>query len=203
MSKIDYKKEWSHLYQPSAKEASIVNIPAMNYLMIDGEGNPNTAQSFQDAVNVLFPLSYTLKCMAKNGVLGKDYVVMPLEGLWWSEDISSFSMENKDDWKWTLMIMQPPFISLEMIEEAKEQVQTKKNPSALPLVYFESLEEGKAAQIMHLGPFSTEGPTVAKLHDFIEHSGHQRRDKHHEIYLKDMRKSMPENWTTIIRHPIV
>ncbi len=203
MSKIDYKKEWSHLYRPSTKEASIVNVPAMNYLMIDGEGNPNIVQSFQDAVNVLFPLSYTLKFMAKNGTLGKDYAVMPLEGLWWSEDISSFSMENKGDWKWTLMIMQPPFISLKMIEEAKEQIQIKKNPSALPLVYFESLEEGKAAQIMHLGPFSTEGSTVAKLHDFIEHSGHQRRDKHHEIYLKDMRKSVPENWTTIIRHPIV
>jgi hypothetical protein len=202
MEKIDYKKELKHLYRPSAKIVKTVAVPEMNFLMIDGEGDPNTSQAFQDAIAVLYPLSYTLKFMIKKGEIGIDYGVLPLEGLWWADDMASFSVENKNGWKWTLMIMQPELVTEEMVKEAIETVKKKKNPASLSLVRFESFEEGKVAQIMHIGPFSEEGPTVEKVHSFIEESGCQRKGKHHEIYLSDIRRAAPENWKTIIRQPM-
>ncbi len=202
MKKIDYKKELKHLYRPSAKKVETVVVPKINFLVIDGEGDPNTSQAFQDAIDVLYTLSYTLKFMIKRGEIGIDYGVLPLEGLWWADDMTSFSIENKEDWKWTLMIMQPEFVTKEMVQEAIEQVRVKKNPVSLPFVRFESFEEGKVAQIMHIGPFSEEGPTVEKVHSFIEESGSQRREKHHEIYLSDIRRAAPEKWKTIIRQPM-
>jgi hypothetical protein len=202
MEKIDFKKELKHLYKTSAKKVDIVEVPQMNFLLIDGEGDPNTSQSFQDAVDVLYPLSYTLKFMVKRGGMEIDYGVLPLEGLWWADDMSSFSVENKQNWKWTLMIMQPEFISKEMVDKATEEVRKKKNPVALPSVRFESFAEGKAAQIMHIGPFSEEGPTVEKVHSFIEENGSQPIGKHHEIYLSDIRRAAPEKWKTIIRQPM-
>ena len=202
MKKIDYKKELKHLYRPSARKVEIVDVPEMNFLMIDGKGDPNKSQSFQDAIDVLYPLSYALKFMIKRGEMAVDYGVLPLEGLWWTDDMSTFSVENKDGWQWTLMIMQPDFVTGEMVLEAIDQVRVKKNPASLPLVRFESFEEGKAAQIMHIGPFSEEGPTVEKVHAFIEENGFQRRGKHHEIYLSDIRRAAPEKWKTVIRQPI-
>ena len=202
MKKIDYKKELKHLYRPSVKTVETVDIPKMNFFMVDGEGDPNTAQNFQDAIEVLYPLSYTLKFMVKKGVIGIDYGVLPLEGLWWADDMSSFTMGKKDEWKWTLMIMQPEIVTKKMVQEAIEQVKVKKNPVSLPLVRFESFSEGKAAQIMHIGPFSEEGPTIEKVHSFIEDNGSQLTGKHHEIYLSDIRRSAPEKWKTIIRQPI-
>lgn len=203
MKKIDYKKELKHLYKPSAKDVVIVNVPQMNFLMIDGEGDPNTSQTFQDAVESLYALSYAIKFMIKKGDLALDYGVLPLEGLWWAEDMSKFSVESKGDWKWTLMIMQPEYITRELVAEATEQVRNKKNPIALSNLRFESFAEGKAAQIMHIGPFSEEGPTIQKVHAFIKDHGHQLRGKHHEIYLSDIRKAAPEKWRTIIRQPMV
>jgi len=189
MEKIDYKKELKHLYRPPAKKAETVIVPKMNFLMIDGKGDPNTSQAFQDAIDVLYPLPYTLKFMVKRGEIGIDYGVLPLEGLWWADDMSSFSIEDKDDWKWTLMIMQPKLITKVMVQEAIDQVRAKKNPVSLPLARFESFEEGKAAQIMHIGPFS-------------EENGRQKTGKHHEIYLSDIRRAAPEKWKTIIRQPM-
>ena len=122
MEKIDYKKERKHLYKPSAKKVEIVDVPQMNFLMIDGEGNPNTSQSFQDAIDVLYSLSYTLKFMVKRGEMEIDYGVLPLEGLWWADDMSKFSVEDKDNWKWTLMIMQPDLVTKEMVDNATEEV---------------------------------------------------------------------------------
>ena len=202
MEKIDYKKELKHLYKPSAKKVEVVDVPKMNFLMIDGEGDPNKSQSFKDAIDVLYPLSYALKFMIKRGEMAVDYGVLPLEGLWWADDMSTFSVENKDGWKWTLMIMQPDFVTNEMVQEAIEQVRDKKDPASLSLVRFESFEEGKAAQIMHIGPFSEEGPTVENVHSYIEESGSKRRGKHHEIYLSDIRRAAPEKWKTIIRQPM-
>jgi hypothetical protein len=202
MEKIDYKKEFKHLYKPSAKKVDIVEVPKWNYLMVDGEGNPNTSQSFQDAIEVLYPLSYALKFIVKRGEIGIDYGVLPLEGLWWADDMTSFSVDDKDNWKWTLMIMQPDLVTKELVKEATEQIKTKKDPVSLPLVRFESFEEGKAAQIMHIGPFSEEGPTIEKVHSFIEENGSQRKGKHHEIYLSDIRRAAPEKWKTIIRQPM-
>ncbi|VAW46016.1 conserved hypothetical protein [hydrothermal vent metagenome] len=202
MEKIDYKKEFRHLYKASAKKAEIVTVPKMSFLMLDGKGDPNTSQAFQDAIEVLYPVSYALKFMIKKGETGLDYGVLPLEGLWWSDDMSSFSVEKKSEWKWTLMIMQPEIVTTEMVQEAIEQVKTKKNPTSLPLVRFESFEEGESAQIMHIGPFSEEGPTIEKLHASIESNGRKRKGKHHEIYLSDIRRAVPEKWKTIIRQPV-
>lgn len=202
MEKIDYKKQLKNLYKPSARKVDIVKIPQMNFLMIDGEGDPNTSQSFQDAIDVLHPLSYALKFMVKRGELEIYYSVMPLEGLWWADDMSSFSAQNKENWQWTLMIMQPDFIAKEMVENAREEVRKKKNLVALQSIRFESFSEGKAAQIMHIGPFSEEGPTIAKLHSFIEENNSRRIGKHHELYLSDIRRAAPEKWKTIIRQPM-
>jgi hypothetical protein len=199
MEKIDYKKELKHLYKPSAKKVEIVTVPKMNFLMVDGEGDPNTSKSFSDAIEALYPVSYTLKFMIKKGQKAIDYGVLPLEALWWSDDMSAFVTGNKDRWKWTVMIMQPDFIAHSLVMEAKEQVARKKNAAALSLVRFEPFQEGKAAQIMHIGPFSEEGPTIERVHKYIEDMGGRKRGKHHEIYLSDIRRAAPEKWKTIIR----
>ena len=201
MEKIDYKKELEHLYKHSTNKVGIVEVPKMNFFMVDGYGGPHHP-TFQNAIEVLFPLSYTLKFMIKKSEIGIDYGVLPLEGLWWADDMSSFTMGKKDDWKWTLMIMQPEIVTKEMVQEAIEQVKVKKNPVSLPLVRFESFAEGKAAQIMHIGPFSEEGPTIEKVHSFIEDNGSQLTGKHHEIYLSDIRRAAPEKLKTIIRQPM-
>ena len=133
---------------------------------------------------------------------GVDYGVLPLEALWWADNMSAFNTGNKDAWKWTLMIMQPEFITLKMVKEATEEVQRKKKSVSLPFVRFEALKEGKAAQIMHVGPFSDEGPTIEKVHSFIENNGSRRIGKHHEIYLSDIRRAAPEKWKTVVRQPM-
>ena len=201
MRKIDYKKELKHLYRPSAKKVETVDVPRMNFLMIDGKGDPSTSQEFKDAIGVLYPLSYTLKFMIKKGGIGVDYGVLPLEGLWWADDMSSFVDDRREHWQWTLMIMQPQLVTEQMVEEANAQV-LKKKPVSLPLVRFESFEEGKVAQILHVGPFSEEGTSVEKVHAFIEENGSHRRGKHHEIYLSDIRRAAADNWKTIIRQPM-
>lgn len=201
MTKTDFKKELKHLYNPSAKEVVIVDVPKVNFLMIDGAGDPNTAQEFEDAVEALYAVSYALKFMIKREKQ-IDYIVMPLEGLWWVDDMTQFSMENKDIWEWTQMIMQPEFVTIDLVEKALEQAEKKKNPPALSKIRFESLHEGLSAQIMHLGPYSAEGPTIEKLHNFIRENGYEPRGKHHEIYLSDPRKSAPEKMRTVIRQPM-
>lgn len=201
MKKIDLKKELKHLYQPSAKEVVQVDVPTMNYLMVDGEGDPNTSQAFSAAVETLFAVSYTVKFKVKKGELAIDYGVMPLEGLWWADDMLRFSIEDKSSWKWTLMIMQPEFVTKEMINTAISEVREKKKATAISRVRFESLGEGKCAQILHVGPFSEEGPTIEKVHAFIDSRG-ERTGKHHEIYLSDTRKADPGKWKTIIRQPM-
>jgi hypothetical protein len=202
MKKVNLKKELKHLYQPPTDTVVHVDVPPLNYLMVDGEGDPNTAQSYRDALEALFPLAYTLKFMLKKGPQAIDYGVMPLEGLWWADDMSTFSVENKSGWKWTMMIMQPGEVSREMVALAIAEVKRKKNPVALPLVRFESFSEGRAAQIMHLGPFSEEGPKIEQVHRFIHECGCRLSGKHHEIYLSDIRKADPKKWKTVIRQPM-
>ena len=202
MEKIDLKKDLKQLYQASANEVVQVDVPTMNYLMVDGEGDPNTAPAYSSAIEVLFMVSYAVKFMIKKGALAIDYGVMPLEGLWWADDMTNFSATDKSNWKWTAMIMQPTFVTREIIEQAIADVTKKKNPTAISRVRFEPLSEGKCAQIMHIGPFSEEGPTIAKVHQFIDARG-QPTGKHHEIYLSDIRKAAPEKWKTIIRQPML
>lgn len=201
MEKIDFKKRYKNLYQTSAKEVISLEVPPLNYLMIDGEGNPNTSESYAAAVEALFTLAYTLKFMVKKGELAIDYGVMPLEGLWWADNMESFSMDNKADWKWTMMIMQPDFITSVLVNSAIAEVAGKKQLSALPKIRFETYIEGLCAQLLHIGPFSEEGPSVAKVHGYIEANG-ALSGKHHEIYLSDIRRAAPEKWKTIIRQPM-
>ena len=202
MRNIDYKRVLRHLYRPSPKSVDVVDVPEMNFLMIDGQGDPNTCQAFSDAVEALYALSYTLKFMIKRGDMQTDYGVMPLEGLWWADDMAQFAVKDKSNWKWTLLIMQPEFVTQALVSAAYEQVQTKKNPVALPRVRFETFSEGMAAQTMHIGPFSEEGPTIDRIHDSIRQRGYVLVGKHHEIYLSDIRKTAPQNWKTVIRQPI-
>lgn len=202
MEKIDLKKQFKTLYNAPAKEPVIVDVPPLNFLMADGAGDPNSAQSYRDAVEALYAVSYTLKFMLKKRELAIDYAVMPLEGLWWTPDMTKFSVNDKNAWLWTAMIMQPDFITQKLVEKACEEVFRKKNPAALSQLRWEKFEEGPSAQIMHIGPYSAEAPTIQKLHEFIKSSGRQLRGKHHEIYLGDPRKSAPEKLKTIIRQPM-
>lgn len=202
MKTLDWKKELKLLYQPSTKEVAAVDVPALNFLMVDGKSDPNTAQEYADAVEALFTVAYTLKFMVKKGALAIDYGVMPLEGLWWADDMSKFSTEDKSNWLWTMMIAQPPFVTPAMVETAIAEVKRKKNPASLSRLRFEAFSEGQCAQIMHIGPFSEEGPNIARVHDFIAASGSRLRGKHHEIYLSDIRKAAPSKWKTIIRQPM-
>ncbi len=201
MEKIDFKKELKHLYQASNKAVVEVDVPRMNYLMVDGQGDPNTSQAYADAIEALFAVAYTLKFMVKKGPLARDYGVMPLEGLWWADDMASFGSGDKSHWKWTAMIMQPPFITQDTVDNAVADVRKKKNPVALDKLRMQALAEGRCAQILHIGPFSEEGPTIAKVHQFIAARG-ALKDKHHEIYLSDIRRCAPEKWKTIIRQPM-
>ncbi len=205
MITIDLRKQLKQLYQPSFRQFSIVAVPPMNFLMIDGTGNPNTSQDYRDALEALYGLSYTLKFGVKLGKYGKkkyDYPVMSLEGLWWVDDMREFSSARKDDWKWTAMIMQPDVITPDLVELARADLINKKNPSAAPKVRYECFDEGLSAQIMYFGPFADEGPTILRLHEFIAASGHPRRGKHHEIYLSDPRRTAPEKLKTVIRQPM-
>lgn len=202
MAKLDFKQQFKQFYNPSAKQCAIVELPAMNFLMLDGAGDPNHAPAFQTAVETLYAVAYTLKFMLKKGADGIDYGVMPLEGLWWSEEMATFSVERKSDWLWTLLIMQPDFITAAQVEAAKVEAAKKKDLPALSQLRFEAYHEGLSAQIMHLGPFAAEGPTIATLHTFISNQGYQLRGKHHEIYLNDLRRTAPEKLKTVIRQPI-
>lgn len=203
MKKIDYKKDLRSLYAPSSKEISIVDVPVMNYLMIDGNGDPNKVKEFGEAIEALYAVSYTLKFMMKKGEGNIDYSVLPLEGLWWVPNIAAFSEERKDEWLWTIMIMQPEIITKSIFLEAIESVRKKKDPAAIEKVRLESYNEGKCAQILYFGPYSDEAPTIARLHEFIIGSGHSLTGKHHEIYLNDPRKTAPDKLKTIIRQPII
>ena len=200
--KIDLKKELKHLYAPSAEEPAIVDVPEMDYLMVDGHGDPNTSPEFQDAIEALYGVSYTMKFAAKKAGAEDDHVVMPLEGLWWADDMATFSPENKDAWKWTLMIAQPEHVTKAGVDDAIAAVRRKKELAALDGLRLESLHEGTSAQIMHVGPYSEEGPAIGKLHAFIRENGSEPSGKHHEIYLSDPRRTAPEKLKTVLRQPM-
>ncbi len=202
MEKIDLKKEYRHLYLPSAKAVTEVEVPEFRFLMIDGKGNPNTSAAYANAVEALFAVSYTAKFMIKKGPQGIDYAVMPLEGLWWADDMNAFRENRYDEWQWTMMIMQPDFMAPELIDEAIDTVRAKKGLPALSDLRLEHFAEGRCAQILHVGPFSEEGPNIERVHHFIEEHGHKPHGKHHEIYLSDIRRAAPEKWKTVIRQPL-
>jgi len=202
MEKLDFLKKYKELYSPSSKEVVVVEVPTFNFLMIDGSGNPNTSKEYQEAISTLYTVSYTLKFMIKKSKQAIDYTVMPLEGLWWADEMSSFLASDKDKWKWTAMIMQPPDIITEsLVKEALDKAKTK-NPPSISKIRFGTLAEGKAAQIMHFGSYAEEGPTIKRLHDFITQNGFELAGKHHEVYLSDPRRSAPETLKTVIRQAV-
>jgi hypothetical protein len=199
-TKVDYKRQLSELYRAS-REPELVDVPELTYVMIDGHGDPNTAVEYREAVEALYAISYAAKFLVKGAPDGVDYGVLPLEGLWWTADMSTFSTEDKSAWDWTMMIMQPDVVTAEIFEQALAKTATKGLP-AQDLVRLERFTEGRSAQIMHVGPYATEQPTIQRLHAFIGEQGLQLGGKHHEIYLSDPRRSAPEKMKTIIRQPV-
>jgi hypothetical protein len=201
MKKIDLKKELKQLYTVSVNAVEQVTVPQLRYLMMDGKGDPNSSPEYAQAVEALFSVSYTAKFAVKKGKEKLDYAVMPLEGLWWADDCSAFVTGDKANWKWTMMILQPSFVPEKVIEDAISDVRKKKDLPALNQLRLEEFSEGLCAQILHMGPFSEEGPTIATLHDYILGHG-ELTGKHHEIYLSDIRRAAPARWKTILRQPM-
>lgn len=201
MDKIDLKKELKEYYWNSTKEIKIVNVPTMNFLMVDGKGDPNISEEFTDAIQSLYSLAYTIKfTLKKESEI--DYGVMPLEGIFWTDDMSKFSQGNKNIWKWTIMMMQPKFVTKKFFNDCLEEVKKRKNFQSLSEIRFEKYSEGSSAQIMYIGPYSDEGPTIMRVHDFVKEKGYELKGKHHEIYLGDPGRTKPEKLKTIIRQPI-
>ena len=203
MTKIDFKKELKHLYQPSTKQFTVVDVPAMQFLMVNGHGNPNTTPEYTEAVEALYAVAYKLKFASKKE-MAKDYTVPPLEGLWWADDMDDFTItRDKSKWDWTMMIMKPDWITQEMVTTAVALVAKKKDLPALSKLRLESYHEGLAVQIMHIGSYDDEAPTIRKMHtEFMPTNGLLPRGKHHEIYLSDPRRVAPEKLKTVIRQPV-
>jgi hypothetical protein len=170
VTKIDLRKEFKELYSPPAKEVVLVDVPDMAFLMVDGSGDPNTSQEYQDALSVLYNVSYTLKFLIKKQ-MSIDYPVMALEGLWWTNDKHEFSIDNKGIWQWTSMIMQPVYVTAELVTRVCEELKQKKDLPALSKLRFEHFHEGLSAQVMHIGPYAAEKPTIEKLHMYIKEHG--------------------------------
>jgi hypothetical protein len=202
MEKVDFKKEYKNLYQPSRTDFSLIKVPRFRYLMIDGKGNPNFSETYKRAIEALYSVSYVLKRTSKRD-LDRDYVIPPLEGLWWADNLKAAMNGNKDLWSWTMMILLPDWISLRMVNKAIQFVSKKyANPEFIKL-RVEKLKEGKAVQIMHVGPYEDEGPTLKKLHgDYMPAHGLTFNGKHHEIYLGDPRKTPPNKLRTVLRQPV-
>jgi hypothetical protein len=201
VTKIDLKKDLKHLYQPSAREVVQVDVPPLRYLMVDGTGDPTTSAHYARAVEALFSVSYAAKFMVKKGPTAIDYAVMPLEGLWWSDDMASFVENDRTKWQWTMMILQPDFVDESLLRDALADVKRKKGLDTVDALRIERFTEGPCAQTLHVGPFTAEGPTIQRVHDFIEARG-SLAGKHHEIYLSDIRRADPARWKTIIRQPM-
>jgi hypothetical protein len=212
MKTLDLKKEYKHLYQPSAKKVEILQVPRLQFAMIDSAVEkgyePGNSPAFQAATEALYGISYTLKFMLKKRKTNAiDYPVMALEGLWWVED-GIFDITIKDNWFYTLMIMQPDVITQDLFDEGLQQVRKKRGDSEfLSNVRLASFEEGLCVQVMHIGPYATEPATVDRMRDFAQENGY--RDlvgsgggKHHEIYLGDPRKADPTKLKTVLRHPV-
>lgn len=180
---------------------AIVTVPAATFLMVDGEGYPGENTAWAAALSALYSLSYTIKFALKHDT-GLDYRLGALEALWWADDMATFAAGSHDGWKWTVMIAQPPEVTPEVLERARAEIRRRKPDVDPDLARLEEFEEGLCAQIMHVDPYSAEGPTIAALHTFIEETGHVLTGKHHEIYLGDPRRADPAKLRTVIRQPV-
>lgn len=203
MDKVDFKKTLKHLYRPSSKAFEQVAVPQMQFLMVDGLGDPNTAETYQQALEALYAVAYGVKFASKKE-LGRDYAVPPLEGLWWADDMAIFTTtSSKDEWLWTMMIMQPAWIDERIVEAACSKAASKKKLPALQALRLETYDEGQSVQIMHIGSYDAEGPTIERLHkEFLPANNLVENGKHHEIYLSDPRRVAPEKLKTVLRQPV-
>jgi hypothetical protein len=200
--KLDYKKEYPLLYKPKNKP-TIIEVPPMNFFMIDGKGDPNTAKEYIEAIEALYAISYALKMkIIKKEEPEKDYVVPPLEGFWYIDDMSKWLDVSKDEWKWTMMIRIPDYVTSEQIEKARVIAETTKKPIALSKVYVKDYEEKKVVQMMHIGSYAEEHANIMRMHQYAIENGYSISGHHHEIYLSDPRKVDSAKLKTIIRQPI-
>ena len=202
MTKVDFKKE-SDCYRAELGVFRVLELPPTQYLMVDGHGDPNVAEEYADALAALYPVAYRLKFASKLD-LGRDYVVPPLEALWWAADMDVFtSARDKSRWDWTAMIMTPDWITGAMFEQALAEVAAKNRPASLDDVRLETLREGRCVQTLHVGPYDAEAEVLAEMHgSFIPGSGLRMSGKHHEIYLGDPRRVAPSKLRTILRQPV-
>lgn len=202
MEKYDVKVAHKALYSPPKHEFVVVEVPTLRYVAVDGKGDPNSAPEYGEAIEALYGVSYALKFQSKNE-LGRDYVVGPLEGLWRADDMSVFTAREKTAWRWTMMINQPEWITDAMLAEAIEKVAAKKQLPALSRLRMVELDEGMSVQILHVGSYDDEAPTLAKLHDeYIPENGLTFNGDHHEVYLSDARRTAPEKLKTVLRQPV-
>ena len=203
--KYDVKRAHRELYAPSAKDFSLVEVPPMRYLAVDGRGDPNGAPAYVEAVEALFGVAYTVK-FASRRELGRDFAVAPLEGLWWADDPEAFVARDKSAWSWTMLVNQPDWIDEQAVAAAVDAARAKAkgapNP-ALDVLRLEHLDEGRSAQILHVGPYDDEAPTLARLHDeWMPQHGLTFDGPHHEVYLSDARRTAPGKLRTVLRQPV-
>lgn len=206
--KFDVKRAHRALYAPSAKEFAVVDVPPLRFLAIDGHGDPNTSASYTQAVEALFGVAYAVKFASKRG-LGRDFAVAPLEGLWWADDRAAFVTRDTGAWNWTMLVNQPDWIDEQAVADAVEATRAKAakakaepNP-ALDLLRLERLDEGASVQILHVGSYDDEAPTLARLHDeWMPQHGLTFNGPHHEVYLSDARRTAPEKLRTVLRQPV-
>jgi hypothetical protein len=206
MNRLDLRKQWKRLYSPSAKKVELVDVPELKFLMLDGSiepgEEPNTSPGFGEAFGALYSAAYTLKFMSKQRKEDPiDYPVMALEGLWWVED-GKFDINVKDNWFYTLMIMQPDHITPEMFAEAVAQAARKKPNPALARLRLVAFREGLCVQTMHIGPYATEPATIEKMNAWAAENGYRMAGKHHESYMGDPRRADPEKLKTVLRHGV-
>lgn len=200
--KTDFKRTRDS-YRARHREFRIIDVPPTNYLMVDGRGDPNTSEAYGDAISALYPVAYTLKFASKRE-LGRDYVVPPLEALWWADDMDAFTTaRDKSRWQWTAMIMVPDWITSDMFEESVAAASAKRGSPGLDEVRLETLHEAQCVQTLHLGPYDEEAEVLAELHEqFIPSAGLRMTGKHHETYLNDARRTEPSKLRTILRQPV-
>jgi hypothetical protein len=198
---IDLRRQRSELYS-ATRVPAFVDVPDLPYLMIDGHGDPNTAPAYAAAVQALYSVAYTIRFGLKRRPDPVDAPVMPLEGLWWTPDMATFSTDDKSAWDWTLLIAVPEPVTAGVVDDARAAAARKHPGAPVGAVRLERFAEGRCAQVLHVGPYRDEGPTVAALHAFIAESGYALAGKHHEIYLGDPRRSAPEKLRTIVRQPV-
>ncbi len=200
--KVDFKNQIDS-YTAARGKFSVVTVPAMQFLMIDGHGDPNNAEAYQGALTTIYPVAYALKFLSK-GELGRDYAVMPLEALWWSDDMASFTTaRDKSRWDWTLMNLVPEWITPEQFDQARETIARKNGAPLLDALRLERFDEGLCVQTLHVGAYDDEGPVLEAMHnEFIPAQGLRMTGKHHEIYLSDPRRTPAEKLKTILRQPV-